>query len=200
MKITSIKTQVKNPDRLSVYVDEKYAFSLNYNQLLEQKIHAGLEVTEERLAELKRLSNFGKAFERALNYALLRLRSVREMRSYLRRKKVEDEDAEAILNKLAAYKYLDDHAFARSWVESRALTKSTSRRKLQAELQQKGVKSDIITDVLQHTESYDESRALHDLIVKKRRLKKYQDPQKLMQYLARQGFGFDDIKQALGDL
>src|SRR5688572_4953142 len=108
MKITSIKAQIKNTERVSVYVDEKYAFSLGYTQLLDQKLHVGFEMDEARLAELKHISEFGKAYERALMYVMLRPRSVREVRDYARRKKWTPEDTEAIIEKLISKKYLDD--------------------------------------------------------------------------------------------
>lgn len=182
-----------------MYVDEKYAFSLNHAQLLDQRIHAGLELTEERLAELKHISEFGKAYERALMYAMLRPRSLREMQDYCRRKKWSPEDADAIIDKLAARRYVDDRTFARSWVENRALNKSTSQRKLRLELKQKGVADDVIAEVLAAS-SYNEDKALRDIIAKKRKLSRFKDDnQKLMEYLARQGFGFDDIKNALSD-
>ena len=197
MKITSLKAQVKNPDRVSVYVDEKYSFSLNVNQLLDQKIHVGLEVTEKQLEELKHASEFGKAYERALMYVMLRPRSRREVQDYARRKKWTPENAQAIIDKLIAKRYLDDRSFARSWVESRALMKKTSRRKLMMELKQKGVSDDIIHEVLASS-SFSESEALDALVAKKRKLARYaQDDQKLMRYLAGQGFSFDDIKAAL---
>jgi regulatory protein len=197
MKITAIKAQVKNPERVSIYVDGKYSFSLNYTQLLDQKLHSGLEVDDARIAELKHLSDFGKAYERALMYAMLRPRSTKELRDYARRKKWAPEDAEAIIAKLAAHRYVDDHSFAKSWVDNRALGKKTSQRKLKLELKQKGVADDIIAEVLVNSE-YDELAALKELIAKKRRLARFAaDDQKLMQFLARQGFGFDDIKRAL---
>jgi regulatory protein len=197
MKVTAIKAQVKNPERVSVYIDEKYALSLNYNQLLEQKLHVGLELNESRLAELKHISDFGKAYERTMMYSLLRPRSLREVQDYCRRKKWTPEDTELIISKLVARGYINDRSFAKSWIENRAINKSTSQRKLRLELKQKGVTDDTINDVLQES-SYSEGTALHDLIAKKRRLSRYKDDeQKLMQYLARQGFGFDDIKQAL---
>lgn len=197
MKITAIKAQVKNPDRVSIYIDEKYALSLSYNQLLEQKLHVGLELDDPRLAELKRISDFGKAYERAMMYALLRPRSLREMHDYCRRKKWDPQDCGIIIDKLVQRGYVNDHAFAKSWIENRAINKSTSQRKLRLELKQKGITDDIINDTLQNS-SYNENTALHDLVAKKRRLSRYKDDeQKLMQYLARQGFGFDDIKQAL---
>lgn len=197
MKITAIKAQVKNPERVSLYVDEKYAFSLNYSQLLDQKLRVGLQVDEVRLAELKRASDFGKAYERALIFVLIRPRSVRELHDYCRRKKLEPADCAAIIQKLTARGYIDDRAFARAWVQSRALTKKISRRKLQLELRQKGVASDVIEQVIA-TSSFNEQTSLSELVAKKRKLARYKnDDQKLMQYLARQGFGFDDIKNAL---
>jgi regulatory protein len=197
MKITRLKAQVKNPDRVSVYVDEKYSFSLNINQMLDQKLHVGLEVTEVQLEDFKHTSEFGKAYERALMYVMLRPRSRREVQDYARRKKWTPEDTQAIIEKLITKRYLDDRSFARSWVESRALAKKTSQRKLTMELKQKGVSDDIIHEILEAS-SFDEGDALRQLISKKRKLARYAaDEQKLMRYLATQGFSFDDIKAAL---
>lgn len=197
MKITAIKAQVKNSDRVSVYVDEKYALSLTYNQLLDQKIHAGLEVDQARLDTLKHTSDLGKAYERAMMYALLRPRSIREIQDYCRRKKWAPEDCRIIIDKLIAKRYVDDRAFAKSWVENRAFNKATSRRKLMLELKQKGVSDDIIQETMAEG-PYNETAALSGLVAKKRKLARYKsDDQKLVQYLARQGFGFDDIKRAL---
>lgn len=196
MTITGIKAQVKNPDRVSVYVDEKYAFSLSYPQVLDQKVRVGLTVDDARLAELKHASDFGKAYERALMFVMLRPRSVREVQDYARRKKWTPEDSELIINKLIAKRYLSDSAFARSWVQSRALGNKTSARKLRLELKQKGVTDDIIKEVFEAS-SYDELDALRALVTKKRKLARYGDDQKLMRYLAGQGFSFDDIKNAL---
>lgn len=197
MKITGIKAQTRNAERVSVYVDGKYAFSLNHAQLLDQGVHAGLELTDARLAELKHVSDFGKAYERSLMFAMLRPRSTREMRDYFRRKKIAPQDADAILQKLCDRRYVDDAAFAKSWVESRALGQKTSAKKLRLELKQKGIADDIIAQVLGANHTYDEQAALANLIAKKRRQTKYQDRDKLLQYLARQGFGFDDITRAL---
>jgi regulatory protein len=197
MKITAIKAQVKNTERISFYVDEKYAFSLNYNQLLEQKLRVGLEITDQRVAELKHISEFGKAYERALMYAMLRPRSVRELYNYAQRKKWTPEDTQAIIDKLVAKKYVDDHSFAKSWVESRVLANKTSKRKLSLELKQKGLSDDVIKEALGKA-GFDDSSALAQLIVKKRKLARYAaDDQKLLRYLAGQGFNFDDIKAAL---
>lgn len=197
MKITSIKAQVKNPERVSVFVDGTFTFSLSYTQLLEAKIHTGIEIDQARLATLRHQSDFGKAFERALNYVLLRPRSTRELQDYARRKKWTPEDANAIIEKLQTMHYLDDRNFARAWVEQRKLGAKTSQRKLRLELKQKGVADTIIAEVLEQV-GFRDDEALNHLIAKKRRLPRYaHDDQKLTQYLVRQGFSYDDVKIAL---
>ena len=198
MKITAIKAQVKNPDRVSIYVDEKYAFSLNPTQLLEEKLRHGLEIDEGRLAELKKVSEVGKLYDRLLQYALIRPRSEREAIQYCQRKKFATENVQPIIEKLKTRGYISDAAFARAWVESRHLTKPTSERRLKLELKQKGVADELITQALGASE-YDSLEALRAVAAKKLRQPRYRDLQKITQYLLRQGFAYDDIKRVLGE-
>ncbi len=200
MRITAIKAQVRNPERVSIYIDGKYTFSLTQNQLLEQKLFVSKELDELQLNELKNESDYGKLMERTMNYVMIRPRSVREVRDYLWRKKAAPETGERVVQKLASRGYLDDVAFAKSWVRARQLTKPVSKRRLTAELMHKGVATELIEQALGGNEAdgtYDEITALRQIVAKKRRQARYQDDQKLMQYLARQGFGYDLIKQTL---
>lgn len=198
-KITALRAQVKRVDRVSVFINGKYSFSVSQTQVLDLKLRSGLEVSDADIANFKRASDFGKFFERALMYAMIRPRSVKEVRDYLWRKKVEPDDAVLIIEKLQTKRYLSDENFARSWIENRSLGKKTSAKKLKLELKQKGLTDEIIKNALENS-SFSEDDSLKNLIAKKRKNSKYAaDPQKLMQYLARQGFAFDQIKQALGD-
>lgn len=194
MKITEIKAQVKTAGRFSIFVDNKYAFSLSDTALLEQKLHIGQELDDKELKDLKQASDDDKAFGRALRYAVLRPRSEWEIRNYLQRKKATPALTDTILNKLTKLNMVDDAAFARSWVESRRLLRPTSKRKLQQELRAKRVGDEAINRALAEDEA-DEQEVLRALIAKKR--PRYPDNLKLMQYLARQGFTYDDIKSAL---
>lgn len=213
MKITSVSAQAKNPDRVNVSVDGSYRFSLDIAQLVDLGVKVGAEYTDDELRELENESQFGKLYTRALEYTMLRPHSGREMRDYLWRKTmttrykskhtgelkekpgVSKEMTERVYNRLEQKGYIDDEKFARWWVESRNLRKGTSQRKLRSELQAKGVMSSTIDAVLADTERSDVSE-LQKIVAKKRA--KYPDDQKFTQYLARQGFSYDDIKQALG--
>jgi regulatory protein len=196
MKITSIKQQVKLKERYSVYVDGAYAFSLSDTLLLESKIASGQELTPAQIDDYRRLSAEDKLYNFALRYVAMRRRSKWEMEQYLQRKEAPPALAEIILNKLSVLGFIDDLAFAQAWVENRHLLRPTSKRKLQQELRAKCVPDDVIQSVLRDDETTD-SDGLAALIQRKRRQTKYQDDTKLMQYLARQGFGYQDIKSAL---
>jgi SOS response regulatory protein OraA/RecX len=58
------------------------------------------------------------------------------------------------------------------------------------------VPSDVINQVLAEDKT-DERQTLRDLVQKKR--SRYPDPQKFMQYLARQGFSYSDISSVLAE-
>jgi regulatory protein len=196
MKITAIQQQAKRKDRYSIFIDGVYAFSLSEAGLIESKLASGQEIDKSELKKLKKTAGLDKAYGNALRYVAMRPRSEWELQDYFRRKGIDEDAATQIANRLRSAGLLDDGAFARAWVANRRLLKSTSKRRLKLELKQKRIAEDIIDTVLQEDET-DDRQALRELIEKKRA--RYPDEQKLMQYLARQGFSFDDIKASLQD-
>lgn len=198
MKISSIRQQVKQAGRYSIYVDDAYAFSLSESALLREGIVSGQELNEEQLNAFKQLSADDKLYQRSLRYIAMRARSTGEMRAYLKRKDASDELIEQTIGRLADLGLLDDKAYAASFVRDRQLLRPTSHRKLVMELKKRYISEEIIHSVLASDE-LDERSSIKDVIVKKRRQIKYRDDDKLMQYLARQGFRYDDIKAAMSN-
>lgn len=214
MKITAITAQVKDKNRVNVMVDGHYRFSLDIFQYADLGIKVGREYTEDELNGLEQESQFGKLYGRTLEYCLMRPHSAKEVRDYLWRKtrttKVKSRDGELkerpgvshllterVFDRLVEKGYIDDEKFTRYWVENRSLTKGASRRKLTAELRAKGVEQSVIDNALLSTER-SEHAELQKVIAKKRA--RYADEQKLIAYLAGQGFNYDDIKQALSEV
>lgn len=196
MKITAIRQQERHKDRYSVYVDGKYGFSLSEGALLGAKLAGGQELTADQVKAYKQLSAEDKIYSNALRYAAMRRRSSWEIENYLKRKETPPTLADQILSKLSDLGFVDDLAFAEAWVANRHLLRPTSRRKLQQELRAKRVSTEIIDKVLREDQTSDQEE-LRAIIARKRRQAKYQDDTKLMQYLARQGFGYEDIKSAI---
>ena len=136
---------------------------------------------------------------RSLDLLSRRARSKWEMRNYLKRKEYEPEIVDKIIDRLIAAGFIDDYKFAQSWVQNRHLLKNISQRKLWQELKQKHISDEIINTVQEEDES-DDRDTLKDLITKKRTQSRYKDDQKLIAYLAGQGFRYDDIKQVLAEV
>lgn len=193
-------------------VDGKYRFSLGVAQISSLSIKIGREYTEKELANLQIESEFGKLYGRALEYCLMRPHSSKEVRDYLYRKtlnrKVKDrrtgevkdrpgvsrDVTDRVYERLESRGYVDDEKFARFWIENRNIRKGTSRRKLQSELIAKGVPRSTIEKYLNESERSDTDELRKAIIKKKAR---YTDEKKLIQYLVRQGFNYDDVISVL---
>ncbi len=224
-EVTAIKLAVRDPNRVNVFVDGKFFCSLTIEQLGERKLKAGQVLSEEELGELKRMSYIGKVFQRTLEWVLLRSRSVKEVRDYLRRKtlgggaggrkpvgggeemslggdkvlRLSDDEVEKILGRLIEKKYLDDERFAADWMENRETRKGTSMRRLEQELRQKGVTDDTIEQVMAET-SRSDGDELKKIIAKKIQNVRYRDdPRKLIQYLVRRGFDYGLVVERVRD-
>ena len=195
MKITELKQGVKNPNRVNVFVDGKYEFSLDVTQVVDFRIKVGMEISPEQLVEFKKASEFGRLYQRALEKALMRPHSEREMRDYLCKKiyekKLDKEYIDRITGRLIEKKYLSDFEFAKWYVENRFVKKGVSLKRLRMELMKKGVAAEIIDEVLDSSERNDEEEILK-IIAKKRA--KYDD-EKLTAYLCRQGFPYQLVNE-----
>ncbi len=97
----------------------------------------------KRLEELRSASEFGKLYQRTLEWVLTRPHSVRETRDYLRRRQqkrivanrqrakegkkpfpeILDATIEPVIERLIQREYLDDKRFAEYYIENRFVKK-----------------------------------------------------------------------------
>ena len=193
-QITAINPQQKNQNRVSIFIDGKYSFSLDIAQLADFKLKIGQQLDQPELDNLKHASISGKLYQRTLQWVLMRPRSRKETHDYLYRKQTAPEDIDDIITKLTAKNYLNDQKFAQFWLSNRFANKGISRRRLEQELVKKGIEKPIIDQALASTDRADHTE-ITKIITKKRT--KYTDPQKLIQYLVRQGFDYESAKTAV---
>lgn len=192
-QITTIRQAVKNPNRVNVFLNEKFAFSLDITQCTNFNLKVGQKLNAKKIQEYQRASETGKLYQKTLKWILMRPRSIKETRDYLYGKqKVEitEQDIEMIIKKLEKKKYLNDWEFAKYYVENRFIKKGISTRRLENELQKKGVESEIISQILE-LGMRDDAQEIQKIIRKKRT--KYND-EKLISYLVRQGFDFEMVQ------
>jgi len=90
-----------------------------------------------------------------------------QLASALRRRRVPDEIAEAVLGRFAEVRLIDDAAFAQAWVETRHHGRGLARRALSAELRQRGVAAEEVRAAVDSLGDADELAAARRLVAKR---------------------------------
>lgn len=195
-KITALKAQKRNPKRVNVYLDGRYAFSLA--AIEAAKLRRGQVLSDEDIERLEERDSFEKARNRALRFLSYRPRSEAEVRRYLRDKGVTSAVEEEIIERLTRAKLLDDVAFARYWVENRERFKPRGVRMLRYELRQKGVDDKTIAQALA---DLDEKESAYRAATQRGRRLAHLDQvsfrRKLSAYLQRRGFPYRVVNPAV---
>jgi regulatory protein len=195
--VTDIKQQKRRGTRYSVYLDDKYGFALSDLELSTSGLRVGQELTAEEAQHYQSEAERARVYASAIRFLGLRPRSRREMSDYLGRKGYPVETVGPVMERLGWAGLLDDREFAASWIASRQALRPRSRRMLAQELAAKGIARDEIEAALAELDGDSELDMLVEVVRKKQRLPQYQIPQKLMEYLARQGYSYELIKKAL---
>jgi regulatory protein len=199
-RITAIRPQVRDPERVSIALDGAFAFGLPADLAAREGLVTGDELSAERVAALLALDESARATTAALAFLSYRPRSEREVRDRLRQKGYAPAAVDAAIARLEGWRYLDDADFARRWVENRASHQPRGRRLLEQELRHKGVDRETAREVLDDT-PLDEEVAALELARTKLRAYAKDDPaaarRKLGAFLARRGYGYDTIRPTL---
>lgn len=197
--ITAIKPQ-RNKKRVNIYLDGKFGFGLDLENYMKLNLKVEQEIDEIELEELIEKAEFAKTFDKLLRFATIRPKSRREVEMWFRKHKVHTSLHEKLINKLTKLELLDDHKFAKWWVEQRNNFRPRGKRALTAELFQKGIEKEIINEVLDEAE-IDEAKIAKELLSKNeykwRRFDDKKAKQKKSAFLARKGFGWDIIREII---
>jgi regulatory protein len=158
MRITALEPQAHNPERVNLYLDDKFALGISAELMLNMRLHLNQELSAAELEELKSAEAHQQAVERAINYLSFRPRSQEEVRRYLRKKETPPEIIEAVLERLQRLDYLNDRSFTSFWVENRERFNPRGAQALRSELRMKGVEREIVDEVVD--DEHDEELAL----------------------------------------
>ena len=113
--------------------------------------------------------------------------------------RITSEMIQEVVSRLESQNYINDQDFARYFIENRHQNKGISTKRLIQELKIKGIDSDIIEQAIFDQDTgnlFREEEVEIEKMIKKQ-LRKTSDRQKIIAYLARQGFSYDLIKAKL---
>jgi regulatory protein len=190
-KITAIETQKKNPNRVSLYLDDQFAFGLS--RIVAAWLSTGQTLTDEKIASLQMEDAREVAMQKALHFLGYRARSSQEVRKNLEKHEIPEAVIELTVQRLQESNLLNDQEFARNWVENRNTFRPRSRRILAIELRRKGLDDAIVQEAL--NENIDEQdlalEAARKHIRKVQKLAWPEFRQKLGSFLGRRGFSYE---------
>jgi len=188
-QITALRAQKRKRDRVSVFLDGRFALGLP--AIVAATLKVGQYLSDSELADLEDEGASEEAYNAALNYLSYRPRSRAEIVRYLRRRTLGENGIEAVAERLESAGLLDDRAFAQYWVENRERFRPRGPRALRYELRDKGVSEAIIEEAVATVDATDSA---YRAAAKKARQWRHLEPldftKKVVAYLARRGFAY----------
>ncbi len=212
-QITDISPQKKNKNRVNLFLDGKYAFSVSLENILKNKFKIGIELSNDDVTKSTNEESQQKYQDKVINFLSFRPRSEKEIRDYLAKKIAADSSIsfsqaqnssliEKIFSKLKKYNYIDDVEFARWWLKSRSSSRPKGKNFIKIELIKKGISKQIIENVLKKAPN--QLKLAEKAIEKKlntwHNLPLFEQKRKIYNYLASRGFQQDVIEDIFAKL
>jgi regulatory protein len=196
--ITDLRAKKRTDKQLSMFIDGKFAISIDTEVAVKQGLKIGQEISDERIKDIAENVDYARCLNTAYRFLSYRQRSETEMKERLHRRGFEDSKIEIVINKLKEQNLLDDTAFAQFWKENRDMFRPRSQRLTRLELKKKGVADEIIKAV---TDDSDDIQTAYQVAQKKAQHLPNQDYEvfrrRLGEYLKRRGFGYTVISQTV---
>ena len=199
MKVTDVTPQKNNNHRVSVFVDNEYAFSLDREDVFFFKIKIGKELTQKDIDECIEECNFTKARDKAFDIISRKSVSSSELVSKLTEKGYDKKTAEKVKAELETLGYIDDKAYGELFLEH-CLSKGWGRRKIEYEMKQKGLSSDLICECIESIDKDEMEEKMKETILarfKGENLSDIKIRQKITRYFASRGYDFNIIEKAI---
>ncbi len=197
-KITALRIGRGRGKRVNVFLDGRFAFSLETEVVAKEGLQVGQELSTNQVEVLARSDQYHRCLNAAFHYLSYRPRSEFEVRGQLQRRGFDADCREAVMAKLKEQGLVDDLVFARFWKDNRESFSPRSQRLTKLELRRKGIGSDVIDQVV---DSVDDGDSAYRAALSRARhlpLADYQGfRRRLGEYLRRRGFNYEVINHTV---
>jgi len=196
-KVTAIRPG-RGRQRMQIFLDGKFAFSLDAAVIRNNGLQLGQELTTDQIEAMVTANQQQRCLDAAAHYLSYRPRSEFEIRHRLQRRGFDSSHIEPVVIRLKEQGLVDDLAFAQFWKENRESFSPRSQWLTRRELRQKGVAEDIIEAAVDNVD--DDDTAYRAAQMKARRLPATDYSSfryRLGQYLRRRGFNYIVINRVV---
>lgn len=192
MKVTSVEVQKNNRQRVSVFVDNEYAFSLDQTDAVVMKIKPGRELSQKDIENCIMECNFTKARDKALDILSRKPISQKQLEEKLCQKGYDKSVVFEVISEMKNLGYVNDYEYATLFLEH-CRTKMWGEKKIIYEMKQKGLDDSVIRTVMSEYESDDDTEKIKEQIILKYGREDLTDIKvkaKITRFLASRGFDF----------
>ena len=196
-EITDITPQIKDKRRCNVYVDGRFCCGLTLETVMKNRIKVGQIISPDKLAEIQLDSEKNTAFDKALTHISATQKTEKQVRDFLTKKGYLPAVVDYVVEKLHSYQFLDDKAYAESYVGFAA--KRKGGKLIRMELRGKGItdeKIDLALDTLDEEQEIQTATSILEKYMRNKTCDK-QNLQKAYRYLMGKGFDYEIIRSAL---
>ena len=199
MKVTDVTVQKNNKHKVSVFVDNEYAFSLDYADAVLMKIKPGRELSRSELDRCRMESGYAKARDKAFDLLSKKPYSRKELSDKLRKSGYDEAIVYEVSRELESLGYINDSDYAALFLEH-GMSKMWGKKKIQYEMKQKGLSDEIINETLSSLCDDDaEDEMTHTILTRYRGedLTDIKTKARITRYFASRGFDFALIDKAI---
>lgn len=143
------------------------------------------------------------ALQKAASFCAYQERTQQEVRDRLKEWGVWGDDAEEVIAELITQNYVNEERFAKSFAGGKFRVKGWGKRKIQQHLKQRGISGYNLDQAMKEIAPDDYRQTLTNLLDKKRRTLRDDNPlivkQKLIRYAMSRGYESDLIFAVLGN-
>lgn len=197
--ITKIEAQKRNKERVNIYIDEEYAFSLSTELVYKENLEPKMQVDNERLSKIAKEEGFLKCKDSALRTIERTYKTEKEIRDKLLLKEFDIYSIERTIEFLKEYDLLNDENYVKMYVKDKI--KNQGQNKIKYTLIQKGINENLIKEEIAKFDDDSQKEVAYDLAVKKYNLlskredDKYKLSQKLYRFLTTRGYDYSIVSE-----
>ncbi|MDF2534947.1 MAG: recX [Bacillales bacterium] len=204
--IAKIEQQKKNNNRYNLYLDingiAEFAFGISDDTLVRFALAKGKELTEAEITNIQFDDLVSKSFRAAMNYISYRLRSEKEIKTYLKEQDYEEEIIAESVTRLKHYGYLDDLKFAQAYVRNEMNVSGKGPSEIKKVLFDRGISLQLQEEALKEYPvelQFENAMKWVRKSFRKQRTSYREAYQKTFQFILNKGFSIEQAKSAISE-
>jgi regulatory protein len=197
--ITKIEVQKKNKDRVSVFINDDFAFACSSELTYYHGLKKGEEIDLKKLEDVIKEDNYIKGKSIALKYMERSMKTQKQIEDMLLKREFQIDSINKIVDFLKDYGFLDDKKYVESYIKQKISTSGIN--KIKQELIRKGIDKELLQELLIKVDTQQEYDVALKLAQKRLDIlsKKEKDKNKLSQkityHLVSKGYNYSLINE-----